>query len=56
MVTKHKYVEYLHCCYHAWLSVKVKATKLGTTLYQVRANVFRQYVRAELRNPRICAL
>jgi hypothetical protein len=26
------------------------------TLYQVRADLFREYLRAELRNPRICAL
>jgi len=25
-------------------------------LYQVRADLFRDYLRAELRNPRICAI
>lgn len=47
---------HLACCYHAWLSLKVKAMELGKTLYQVRADLFRDYLRAELRNPRICAL
>ncbi|MFP4440523.1 MAG: transposase, partial [Chloroflexaceae bacterium] len=47
---------HLACCYHAWLSLKVKALELGKTLYQVRADLFRDYVRAELRNPRICAI
>jgi hypothetical protein len=47
---------HLACCYHAWLSLKVKAMELGKTLYQVRADLFRDYLRAELRNPRICAI
>jgi hypothetical protein len=47
---------HLACCYHAWLSLKVKANELGKTLYQVRADLFRDYVRAELRNPRIRAI
>jgi hypothetical protein len=47
---------HLACCYHAWLSLKVKARQLGKTLYQVRADLFRDYLRAELRNPRISAL
>jgi len=47
---------HLACCYHAWLSVNVKALELGKTLYQVRTDLFRDYVRAELRNPRICAI
>jgi len=47
---------HLACCYHAWLSVNVKAMELGKTLYQVRTDLFRDYLRAELRNPRICAL
>jgi len=47
---------HLACCSHAWLSLKVKARELGKTLYQVRADLFRDYLRAELRNPRICAI
>lgn len=46
---------HLACCYHAWLSLKVKATELGKTLYQVRAALFADYLRAELRHPRITA-
>jgi hypothetical protein len=47
---------HLACCYHAWLSLKVKAMELGKTLSQVRADLFSDYLRAELRNPRICAI
>jgi len=46
---------HLACCYHAWLSLKVKATEVGKTLYQVRSDLFRDYLRAELRHPRIPA-
>jgi len=47
---------HLACWYHAWLSVNVKALELGKTRYQVRADLFRDDLRAELRNPRMCAL
>ena len=47
---------HLACSYHAWLSLKVKASELGKTLYQVRRDLFRDYLRAELRSPRIPAL
>lgn len=47
---------HLALCYHAYLSLKVKAHEVGKTLYQVRADLFRDYLRAELRNPRIPAL
>lgn len=46
---------HLACCYHAWLSLKVKANQLNKTLYQVKTNLLRDYLRAELRNPRIPA-
>lgn len=46
----------LACCYHAWLSLKVHAKRLHKTLYQVRTDLFRDYLRAELANPRLCAL
>lgn len=42
-------------CYHAWLSLKVKAQELGQTLYAVRESLFSHYLRAELRNPQITA-
>jgi hypothetical protein len=47
---------HLACCYHAWVSLKVKADELNTTMYQMRAQLFRDYLRAELRHPRIAAL
>jgi hypothetical protein len=43
------------CCYHAWFSLKVIAKKLGRTLYQVKHNLWSDYLRNELRNPRIPA-
>ena len=46
---------HLACCYHAWLSLKVKAQQLNKTLYQVKTDLLRDYLRAELRNPRIPA-
>lgn len=41
------------CCYHAWFALKVIAKKLGKTLYQVKHNLWSDYLRNELRNPRI---
>jgi hypothetical protein len=46
---------HLACCYHAWLSLKVTATKLNKTLYEVKTDLLRDYLRAELRNPHIPA-
>ena len=46
---------HLACCYHAWLSLKVKALELGKTLYQVRHELFSEYLRAELRLPHVKA-
>jgi hypothetical protein len=46
---------HLACCYHAWLSLKVKAKELGQTLYAVRESLFSRYLRAELQNPQITA-
>jgi hypothetical protein len=43
------------CCYHAWLALKVKAKQLNKTLYQVKTDLLRDYLRAKLRNPRIPA-
>jgi hypothetical protein len=47
---------HLACCYQAWLSIKVKALQLAKTSYTVVADLLRDYLRAELRNPRIPAL
>jgi hypothetical protein len=46
---------HLACCYHAWVSLKVKALELGQTLYQVHSSLFSDFLQAELRNPRIHA-
>jgi SRSO17 transposase len=46
---------HLACCYHAWLSLKVKAYQLGKTLYAVHQDLFSDYLRAELRDPHIPA-
>ena len=43
------------CCYHAWFSLKVIAKKLGKTLYQVKHDLWSNYLRNELRNPHIPA-
>ena len=46
---------HLACCYHAWLSLQVKAKQLGKTLYQVKTDLWRDYLRAQLRDPRVPA-
>ncbi len=46
---------HLGLCYLAWLSLKVHATKFRITLYAARTNLFRDYLRAELRRPNIQA-
>jgi SRSO17 transposase len=46
---------HLALCYLAWLSLKVHATRFCITLYAARTNLFRDYLRAELRNPTIQA-
>jgi SRSO17 transposase len=46
---------HLACCYLAWLALKVKARQLSKTLYAVQHDLFSDYLRAELRNPRIPA-
>jgi hypothetical protein len=46
---------HIACCYHAWLSLKVKAKELGKTRYQAKDDLFSDYLRAELASPRIHA-
>lgn len=46
---------HLACCYHAWLSLKVHAKQLGKTLYQTKHDLLSEYLRTELRHPRIQA-
>ncbi|MEW6718192.1 MAG: transposase [Chloroflexota bacterium] len=47
---------HIACCYHAWLSLKVKAKELGKTIYQTKQDLLSDYLRAELRQPHIRAL
>jgi len=46
---------HLACCYHAWFSLKVKAEELGKTLYAIKHDLLYEFLRAELRDPRIPA-
>jgi len=47
---------HLACCYAAWVAIKVKAQEMKTTMYQVRNNLFVEYLKLQLRNPSIPAL
>ncbi len=47
---------HIACCYQAWLAMKVKATELHKTMYAVKHDLLYEFLRAELRDPRIPAL
>lgn len=47
---------HIACCYQAWLAIKVKAQALGKTLYALVNDLLYEFLRAELRDPRITAL
>lgn len=47
---------HIACCYHAWLALKVHATKLKQTLYRTQHDLLSNYLIAELRQPHIRAL
>lgn len=47
---------HIACCYQAWLAIKVKAQALGKTLYSLVHDLLYEFLRAELRDPRIPAL
>lgn len=47
---------HIACCYQAWLAIKVKAHSLDKTLYAVVHDLLYEFLRAELRDPRIPAL
>src|SRR6266571_1863638 len=47
---------HIACCYHAWLALKVHATKLKKTLYRTQHDLLSQYLMDELKHPRIRAL
>ena len=42
-------------CYHAWITLKARARQSHQTVYQLKHNLFREYLRAELRQPTISA-
>lgn len=44
---------HITCCDQAWISLKVKSKALETSLYQIRNNLFSDYLKAELNNLRI---
>jgi hypothetical protein len=46
---------HLACCYLAWLALKVKASQLAQSLYRTQQQLFDDYLRWELRHPRIPA-
>jgi hypothetical protein len=47
---------HIACCYHAWLALKVHASKLKQTLYRARNELLSNYLRTELKQPHIRAL
>ncbi|AQG82523.1 transposase [Spirosoma montaniterrae] len=47
---------HLACCYQAWVALQVKAKQTGKTLYRLRTELFSDYLRNELANPRIKAI
>ena len=46
---------HLACCYLAWLALKMHAKQVTTTLYEAKANLLRDFLIAELRQPTIHA-
>ena len=46
---------HIACCYRAWLSIKIVAQKINKTLYQTQGDPFRDYLKAQLRDPAIPA-
>lgn len=47
---------HIACCYQAWLAIKTKADAVGKTLYALVHDLLYEFLRAELRDPRIPAL
>ncbi len=46
---------HIACCYQAWLAIKLAAKNKGVTIYQAHANLFKDYLRTQLRAPTIPA-
>ncbi len=44
---------HIACCYQAWFSLKVRAKKIKTTLYQVKHTLWSHYLRSELQQPHV---
>ena len=47
---------HIACCYQAWLALKVKASQLYKTVYATKHDLLYEFLRAELRDPRVPAL
>ncbi len=47
---------HLACCYAAWVAIKVKAQEMKTSMYQVRNNLFAEFLKLQLKNSPISAL
>jgi hypothetical protein len=47
---------HLACCYHAWVSLKVEAKKVGKTIYQLRKELFSDFLIEQLYCPKIRAI
>ena len=47
---------HMACCYLAWVSLKIKAKSLKTTIYQVRNNLFSDFLAKQLAMPSIQAV
>lgn len=46
---------HLACCYQAWLALKLAAKRKLITIYAAHADLWRNYLKQELRNPQIKA-
>lgn len=44
---------HIACCYQAWFSLKVRAKKINTTLYQVKHTLWSHYLRSELQQSHV---
>lgn len=42
---------HLACCYAAWVNLKLQAKKLKKTIYQIRQDIFTQFLRNSLKKP-----
>ena len=47
---------HLACCYHAWVSLQMKARQVMKTMYQVHTDLLSSYLKIELANPHIQAI